>query len=172
MLRSPGQQKRWQKIGLALIAAAIMLAVGLWNVPFSTAQSSGISFGYGSGVQVVDPDGLNHAPIWVTQPGITVDFALHPLTPAEFIQRFAADPYQEPQPPVGTAPVLSWQQTFSGSTGDPYGAQTVELPENAPSGLYILRASHSQAGQASSYLLITRHTLLASTTRRLHPAWR
>lgn len=159
MLRSLGQQSRWQTIGLSFFVTAVLLAVGLWNVPFSAAQSSGISFGYGSGVQVVDPDGLNRAPIWVTQPGTTVDFALHPLAPAEFIQRFAADPYQEPAP--ATAPVLSWQQTFSGDTNDPYGAQAVELPAGAPSGLYILHASHSQAGQASSYLLITRHTLLA-----------
>ncbi len=140
---------------------AILLVAMLWGAAATTAQSNSLSFGYSAGVQVVDPDGLNQVPIWLTQPNMTVDFALYTLTPEDFIDQVASDPYRPPTPPPGASPVTTWQQTFGSLPTDPSMPDDVAMPAGIASGLYILHASHPQAGTADVYVAVGRIALAA-----------
>src|SRR3954463_12210941 len=88
-----------QKRGTIQFTGILVLVFGLlfFTVTHSSAQYSGLSFGYDRAIQFVDPTGLNQVPFWVNQNTATVDFTLYRLTPPDFVKRYAAQHPWQPQ---------------------------------------------------------------------------
>lgn len=129
----------------------------------AAAQTNAISFGYGRGIQMIDPDGLNRAPIWVNTPNVTVNYSLFPLAPADFTERYASD--KERNRPIdltGLTPAFEWQQIYSDTTPMyDYGRSSfADLPSDAPAGLFALSADAGSAGSDSMLVVIGRHVLM------------
>ena len=73
---------------LTLMIFASLFA-GLWFLPQVAAQSeSTMSFGYGNGLQFVDPDGQNSIPFWSEREYESINFSLFPLSDPDFLTRY------------------------------------------------------------------------------------
>jgi uncharacterized protein YfaS (alpha-2-macroglobulin family) len=115
-------------------------------------------------VQIVDPSGLNRMPIWPGTGATTVNFALYPLTPTDFVKRMASyKPYSNlVVETAGLTAAVTWQQTFP--AGDWYTPQYATFPANVTSGLYVIKADGvynggGNAGSDADYVVVTRHVL-------------
>ncbi|MCE7981390.1 MAG: hypothetical protein DYG89_09380 [Caldilinea sp. CFX5] len=148
----------------AAILAFVLAFGALLRYSLSAQWEQGLNFGIGRGVQIVDPSGLNRMPIWPGTSATTVNFALYPLTPSDFVKRMATyEPYNNPVVDItGLTAAVTWQQTFPG--GDWYTPQYATFPANVAGGLYVIKADgvYSGGGNAGSdadYVVVTRHVL-------------
>lgn len=151
---------RWMVTGVL-----IMLLITLVSYSSRAQWEQTINFGIGRGVQLVDPSGLNRMPVWPVQGDSTIDFALYPLSPADFAQRMATyDPYNNaPIDIAGLTATVTWQQTFT--VNDWYDPQYAIFPDTATSGIYIIKAEWVNSGSNSEnsdteYVVVGRNTLL------------
>ncbi|MFN8489692.1 MAG: MG2 domain-containing protein [Caldilineaceae bacterium] len=142
-----------------------VLAILISTFARSAAQFNLLSFGYDRAIQIIDPDGLNRMPFWINGnvTNLTVDFTLYRLESPDFVRRYTTlQPYtyQPPMDVTGLPQVATWQQTLSSSTS--YGElQAVALPTTTvSSGIYVIKASAPNAGQATAMLAVSRHVLL------------
>jgi alpha-2-macroglobulin len=139
---------------LVTLALQLSLSAQWWG--------EGANFGWGRGVQMVDPAGRNRMPIWPGQGTVTVDFALLPLAPMDFVKRMANyDPFNPFNNTAidtgGLAAAATWQQSFT--TNDWHTAQYASFPAGVASGLYVIKAS-SSAGNDAEYVVVGRNALL------------
>ncbi|MEZ4861874.1 MAG: MG2 domain-containing protein [Caldilineaceae bacterium] len=159
--RSFWRQRRtllWARLLLCLLAG-----VGAWSALPTRAQWQRMNFGYGRGLQIVDPAGHNQIPFWFYDgAGQTVKFTLYRLTTPDFLSRYAVyDPYNPSlQHSAGLTPAAQWQQTLA--AGDPYALRPVTLPTTTTvtSGLYLIRAENPTTEAATSLLVVGRTVLV------------
>ncbi len=162
---------RHRQIRTLIVYALVLLLVGLCCAIVTQRQvearprlqASAMSFGAGRALQVIDPAGHNTFPFWTTG-NSTVDFSLHRLDPAGFLQRYALySPYNPTPIDVTALPVaLQWQQHFSATAESTL--RLVELPFDGgaalPLGLYVIRATNQQSGTITALVVISRHVLV------------
>ncbi|MCB0131565.1 MAG: hypothetical protein KDD78_11975, partial [Caldilineaceae bacterium] len=139
-------------VSLLALFAMVAMRVG--------AQELTLSFGIGPGIQLVDPTGRSQMPISV-RTSDPVDFALYPLTDAEFMARVRSDDWNNPAPidVAGLTAATTWQQTFVPATwGVP---QFVEIPTSPPrQGLYALEAG-TGAHRATAIVSLSSVVMMA-----------
>ncbi|MBV7332822.1 hypothetical protein KFU94_32260 [Chloroflexi bacterium TSY] len=130
-----------------------------------TATISFAQYGYRAGitlgsdrVQYVNPDGRNKISFAIYGQTGTVDFALHALSDAQFIEHFRQwNPYYVPDVSQLSQEV-AWQETITSPNASYHDAYTTPLPD-VPSGLYLLTARASQGQPDSALVVVSRLSL-------------
>lgn len=145
---------RWTAVLTLIVFFGVLLRHSL-----AAQWAQGLNFGVGRGVQLVDPSGLNRMPIWPGTSATTVNFALYPVTPAEFVKRLATyEPYNNSTVDItGLSASVTWSQALPG--GDWYTPQYATFPATAASGLYVIKADGGSAGSDADYVVVSRHVL-------------
>jgi len=158
-----------RRLLLPLTICAILLLTGLWFLPQVAAQGeSTISFGYGQGLQFVDPDGKNSVPFWAKEEYEAINFTLYPLSETEFLNQYAAySPASwpwDPVTPIDTTSLISsttWSQVVPPDTSDYLPISTpITMPTDTPAGIYIIQADAPDENVANSIIVISRNVLV------------
>ncbi|MBX2999258.1 MAG: hypothetical protein KF893_12160 [Caldilineaceae bacterium] len=157
--RSSSASQFWAWRWFAALAFVVCVVMATRLSLSAQWWGEGPNFGWGRGVQQVDPSGYNRMPLWPGQGTVTIDFTLYPLTPVEFVRRMAIyEPYNNSVVEVvGLTATVAWQQTFT--TYDWYTPQYANFPANVPSGFYAITAS-SSAGTDADYVIVGRNGLM------------
>lgn len=148
-------------------AAPDLTATPTRELPTTPGQY--LSFGQGSYVQVVDPDGRRSVDYFVSLPRLDVPFTLHQLP----LERFRAvyettDPWRFLEvDTTGLTQVAAW--TESVNVND-YRART-RLPDSVTPGLYVLSMGNNLVGRAQLIIVVSRYVLLLKGGDNQVGAW-
>ncbi|MEM7537843.1 MAG: MG2 domain-containing protein [Chloroflexota bacterium] len=162
-----------QCIGMFFVVF-IILATSVTAIKLITTASAqdnapdyygyGITFGVGNAIQVVDPDGLNYIPLWISE-GAPIDVTLYPISVERFFNDYRSSDsfYQDANADqiwdvTDLAVQSQWQIDITPENTSNHLVRVV-LPDETPSGLYIIEANQDGDRQMAM-MSVGRHVLM------------
>lgn len=148
-------------IGLLIGLMILLFGVTDWHAMAQSAYP--INLGDHGKVQFVDPDGLNIFYFAEYDQSESVEFTLYNLNGSQFSTLYHSagrhDVLALPDVSQYTQ-VTSWQANLSSLTNHRQQIYRMALPEDVPSGNYLVTASNGVRDPSASLLVVSRHSLV------------